>query len=60
MPLKLISPAFRHLEAIPRRYTAEEASVSPPLKWSGAHAGTRELALICEDPDAPFPKPFVH
>ncbi|MCV4683952.1 YbhB/YbcL family Raf kinase inhibitor-like protein, partial [Escherichia coli] len=22
--------------------------------------GTREVALICEDPDAPTPKPFVH
>ena len=30
------------------------------LSWSGAPAGTKEFALVCDDPDAPTSKPFVH
>ena len=35
-------------------------NISPPLAWSGVPAGTIELAIIMEDPDAPLPRPFVH
>jgi Raf kinase inhibitor-like YbhB/YbcL family protein len=35
-------------------------NISPPLSWSGVPAGTVELAIIMEDPDAPLPWPFVH
>ena len=28
--------------------------------WEGAPAGTQELVLLCEDPDAPFPQPYLH
>lgn len=27
--------------------------MSPPLEWRGIPDGTRQLALICDDPDAP-------
>jgi Raf kinase inhibitor-like YbhB/YbcL family protein len=30
------------------------------LHANGAPEGTRELALICDDPDAPVPQPWVH
>ncbi len=60
MNFKLHSSAFGEGETIPQRYTAEGAEISPPLSWSGLPEGTRELALLCEDPDAPFPKSFVH
>jgi Raf kinase inhibitor-like YbhB/YbcL family protein len=30
------------------------------LAWSGLPAGTREIAVIHEDPIAPTPQPFVH
>jgi Raf kinase inhibitor-like YbhB/YbcL family protein len=30
------------------------------LAWSKLPEGTRELALICDDPDAPTPEPWVH
>ena len=35
-------------------------NISPPLSWNGVPAGTVELAIIMEDPDAPLPRPFVH
>lgn len=49
----LSSPAFKEGETIPKHFTADGQDVSPPLTWSGLPEGTKELALICEDPDAP-------
>ena len=60
MALTVTSSAFKAGERIPKKYTGEGADVSPPLSWSGAPAGTQEFALICDDPDAPTPKPWVH
>jgi len=58
--LTISSTAFKNGEAIPADYTADGRNVSPPLAWSGAPSGTREFALILDDPDAPTPQPFVH
>jgi Raf kinase inhibitor-like YbhB/YbcL family protein len=55
MSLILTSLAFAHLAAIPSKYTCEGADLSPPLAWSGLPAGTKSLALIVDDPDAPDP-----
>ena len=55
MTLTLTSSAFRHQGEIPRRHTCDGADVSPPLGWSGIPAGTRSLALVVDDPDAPDP-----
>ncbi len=55
MTMKLFSPAFGASEPIPRRYTCDGEDVSPPLRWSGVPDGTRSLALIVDDPDAPDP-----
>ena len=60
MTLALASPAFQPGARIPKRHTGEGADVSPPLEWTSLPSGTRELALICDDPDAPRPKPWVH
>ncbi len=54
MGFKLESPAFDHGGRIPRKYTCDGEEISPPLEWSGAPAGTRSFALICDDPDAPM------
>jgi Raf kinase inhibitor-like YbhB/YbcL family protein len=51
--MDLSSEAFAEGEAIPEKHTCKGADQSPPLKWSAPPEGTRSLALICDDPDAP-------
>src|SRR5947209_16196095 len=58
--ITLTSDSFLRDQPIPTKYTPQAENVSPSLSWSGVPAGARELVLICEDPDAPMPKPFVH
>lgn len=53
--LRLSSPAFQHGGMIPSKFTCDGGDVSPALNWSGAPAGSRSLALIVDDPDAPDP-----
>lgn len=60
MSMELSSTAFVHNGAIPRRHTADGEDLSPPLQWSNLPSGTRELALIVDDPDAPTSEPWVH
>jgi Raf kinase inhibitor-like YbhB/YbcL family protein len=49
----LTSTAFRSSAPIPRRHTCDGDDVSPELAWTAPPAGTRSLALIVDDPDAP-------
>jgi hypothetical protein len=55
MALALTSAAFQPNGAIPEVYTCQGKDISVPLAWSGLPAGTRSLALIVDDPDAPDP-----
>ena len=55
MALALTSTAFEPGGAIPAAYTCQGRDISVPLTWSGLPAGTRSLALIVDDPDAPDP-----
>jgi Raf kinase inhibitor-like YbhB/YbcL family protein len=55
MAFRLVSDAFAEGERIPRRHTCEGDDTSPPLAWTGVPAGSRSLALIVDDPDAPDP-----
>jgi Raf kinase inhibitor-like YbhB/YbcL family protein len=56
MALTLTSSAFKQGEKIPARYTCEGDDVSPPLAIGGVPAGTKSLAFVLDDPDAPDPK----
>lgn len=53
--LTLSSAAFADNQSIPPKYTCEGDDRSPPLSWSGVPAGTKSLALVVDDPDAPDP-----
>ncbi len=55
MALMLTSSAFANGGEIPRIHTCDSSDVSPSLTWSGVPQGTRSLALIVDDPDAPDP-----
>lgn len=57
--LHLRSPAFAEGERIPRDHTCDGADRSPPLRWDPPPPGTRSLALIADDPDAPGGR-FIH
>ena len=51
--LTISSPAFRHNEHIPSKFTCDDADVSPQLLIGNVPAGTKSFALIVDDPDAP-------
>jgi hypothetical protein len=53
MSIELTSTALQAGAPIPKQYTGDGADRSPPLRWSDPPAGTKSLALICDDPDAP-------
>jgi Raf kinase inhibitor-like YbhB/YbcL family protein len=60
MSIQITSTAFDAGKRVPRDYTGEGRDVSPPLVWENIPDGTQELALICDDPDAPVAEPWVH
>ncbi|HVV46862.1 MAG TPA: YbhB/YbcL family Raf kinase inhibitor-like protein [Bryobacteraceae bacterium] len=53
MSLRLTSRAFQDGGRIPRICSRRGGNHSPALTWTGVPPGTRSLALIVDDPDAP-------
>jgi Raf kinase inhibitor-like YbhB/YbcL family protein len=51
--LTLRSAAFNDHTLIPDRYSYAGGNHSPPLEWTAVPDGTAQLALLCEDQDAP-------
>lgn len=60
MKMTIHSPAFADQSRIPRDFTADGNDVSPALAWTDIPVDTQEFAIICDDPDAPSPEPWVH
>jgi Raf kinase inhibitor-like YbhB/YbcL family protein len=58
--LRISSPAFEGHKRIPDRHTSNGENVAPPLEWSGVPEGTRALAIVVHDPDAPLVDGFTH
>jgi Raf kinase inhibitor-like YbhB/YbcL family protein len=58
--LKVSSPAFGGHKPIPQRHTGDGEDVSPPLEWSGLPEGTKSIAVVVHDPDAPLVDGFTH
>lgn len=51
--LSVISTVFSHKGHIPPEYTCDGKDINPPLEINQIPEGTKSLALIMEDPDAP-------
>jgi Raf kinase inhibitor-like YbhB/YbcL family protein len=52
--LSVKSLAFENNQLIPAKYTCDGNDVNPPLTIEGIPEGTKTLALIVDDPDAPM------
>ena len=50
----IASPAFTEGSMLPAKYTCDGQDISPPLEWKNVPAGTKSLAMIHDDPDAPM------
>jgi len=53
MEFKLTSPAFNYGGQIPSKYTCDGEDINPHLVIRGVPAGSKSLALVMDDPDAP-------
>lgn len=51
--LSISSPAFEQNGTIPSAYTCDGANINPPLKIENVPPGTKSLALVFDDLDAP-------
>lgn len=47
------STAFSGHTLMPARFSLDGGNTSPPIQWDEVPPGTAEVALVCEDPDAP-------
>lgn len=53
-PLIIVSPDFPNEGAIPAKFTCDGEDVNPTLIINGIPEGTKSMALVVEDPDAPL------
>ena len=49
-----IKSVFGNNEKIPKKYTCDGEDISPPLEISNVSEGAKSIAIIVDDPDAPF------
>jgi Raf kinase inhibitor-like YbhB/YbcL family protein len=59
MGIQITSPVFEDGGAIPEKYTCDDLDISPPIEWTDVPEGTKTLAIVCDDPDAPM-KTWIH
>jgi len=51
--MRIWSKDFSEGQPIPEKNAYRNKNLSPHLLWDGVPEGTKSLALICDDPDAP-------
>src|SRR5260370_127745 len=51
--MSVTSSAFESGAAIPSEYTCDRGEKTPPLSWSNVPTGTKSIAILVDDPDAP-------
>jgi Raf kinase inhibitor-like YbhB/YbcL family protein len=54
MRIQVASPAFKEGKMIPSKYTCDGEDISPRLILESVPDGTKSIALINDDPDAPM------
>jgi len=59
MDFRLTSAAFQNNQPIPKTFSCDGDNTAPALRWEGTPNGTKSLALIVRDPDAPSGE-FTH
>jgi hypothetical protein len=52
--MRLSSPEFGNNQYMPAKFSCQGEDINPALTIEGAPAGTKSLALIMDDPDAPM------
>lgn len=52
--MNISSLEFKHNESMPKKFTCQGQDVNPALKIENIPQGTKSLALIMDDPDAPM------
>jgi len=57
--ISISSEVFKDSSSLPVELTCDGEDQSPALSWDTVPAGTRSIALIVDDPDAPG-QTFVH
>lgn len=58
--LRISSTGFDGHGRIPERHTGDGEDVSPALAFSGVPEGTKSIAVVVHDPDAPLVDGFTH
>jgi hypothetical protein len=58
--IPVTSTAFADGGALSPSSTVDGDGYPPVLEWSDIPSQAKSIAVVCEDPDAPFPEPFVH
>ena len=58
--IEVHSIAFEAGAALPISCTVDGVGAPPPLSFHGVPASATSLLVLCEDPDAPFPEPYLH
>jgi Raf kinase inhibitor-like YbhB/YbcL family protein len=56
----ITSPSFEEGGTIPKKFTCDGGDINPELLIQNVPPGTKSLALIMYDPDAPVPGGFTH
>jgi Raf kinase inhibitor-like YbhB/YbcL family protein len=52
-PIAISSAAFSYASAIPAKYTCDGTNINPSLSFGNIPEGTKSLAVLVDDPDAP-------
>jgi Raf kinase inhibitor-like YbhB/YbcL family protein len=58
--LSIRSAAFEDHSSIPERHTGDGEDIAPAIEWTGIPEGTRAIAVVVHDPDAPLVDGFTH